>query len=409
MGEGVAKRRMRGKGQGLIKMNTTPKSFRIAIIAGEPSGDLLGAGIIQALKAINPNIIFEGVAGPQMLAAGATTLFPMEKLSVMGFSEVLSKIFELLSLRRRVKKHFLQNPPDIFIGIDSPDFNLPIELKLKAAGIFTVHCNSPTIWGWRYNRIFKIGRAVNLMLTLFPFEAKYYEEVNIPVRYIGHPLADLIPLQNDQQAARDTLKIPQKARVIALLPGSRGGEIKYLGPILLRAAVLCLAQNPDLIFISPMINAQRAAQFREQLQNIAPQLPLQIIDGQARTAMAAADVIALASGTATLEAMLVKKPMVVAYTGAAISCYIAKKMAKVKHFSLPNILAGKELVPEYFAEQATPENVAKEVITYLQHPEKAQALIKQFTEIHLQLKCNANVRAAQAIMELYNRSVCASL
>lgn len=382
-------------------MNKIIKPLRIAIVAGEPSGDLLGAEIIKALKNINSNLIFEGVAGPQMIAAGATTLFPMEKISVMGFTEVLFKLPELLSLRRSVKKHFLQNPPDIYIGIDAPDFNLPIELSLKKAGIFTVHCNSPTIWAWRYKRIFKIALAVNLMLTLFPFEAKYYEEVNIPVKYIGHPLADLIPLEPDQIAARNILNIPHDKKVIALLPGSRGGEIKYIGPTLLKAALICHAQNPEFIFIAPMINAKRAMQFRRQWQIIAPQLPLQIIEGQSRAVMAAADVIVLASGTATLEAMLLKKPMVVAYDGSAISCYIAKKVSKVKHFSLPNILAGEALVPEYFHETATSENIAKEVLLYFQFPEKTKALIKIFSEIHLQLRCQANVLAAEAILQSF--------
>ena len=203
------------------------KSLRIGMIAGEASGDLLGAGLIHALKKIHPDIIVEGIAGPQMQATGITSLFPMEKLSVIGFSEVLLRVRELLLMRTQTKKHFLNNPPDIFIGIDAPDFNLPIELVLKKAGILTIHYNSPTIWAWRYKRIFKIAKAVNLMLCLFPFEAPYYEAVQVPVRYIGHPLADLIPLEPDQIAARKSLNLPIDTKIVALLPGSRFGEIKY--------------------------------------------------------------------------------------------------------------------------------------------------------------------------------------
>jgi lipid-A-disaccharide synthase len=321
----------------------------------------------------------------------------------MGFSEVVLRLRELLSLRKQVQEYFLKNPPDIFVGIDAPDFNLPIELVLKQAGILTVHCNSPTIWAWRYKRIFKIGRAINLMLTLFPFEARYYEEVKIPVRYIGHPLADLIPLQSDQKAARQVLQLPLEARIVALLPGSRFGEIKYIGPVLLQAAQRCLEKYPDLIFISPMINAERAAQFRQQWQMLAPQLPLMIIDGQSRIAMTAADVITLASGTATLEALLIKRPMVVTYRSSMFSFFIAKQLIKIKQYSLPNILAGEELVPEFIQQQATAENIAQATLAYFDNTEKVAVLVRRFTDIHLQLRCNANNRAAEAMMKLLSQ------
>lgn len=379
------------------------KALRVGMIAGEASGDLLGAGLIRELQKIHPNIIIEGIAGPQMQLAGATSLFPMERLSVIGFSEVLFRVRELLSMRSQTKKHFLNNPPDIFIGIDAPDFNLPIELALKKAGILTVQYNSPTIWAWRYKRIFKIAKAVNLMLCLFPFEAPYYEAVQVPVRYIGHPLADLISLETDQIAARKSLNLPGEAKIIALLPGSRFGEIKYLGPVLLRAAELCLTQKNNLIFVSPMINAERKKQFELLWKTIAPGLPLIIIEGQSRTVMAAADIIVLASGTATLEAMLLKKPMVVAYKGSAFSYFIAKKLVKIKHFSLPNILAGEPLVPEFLQHTATPENIAQAAMKYLNDLNCTDKLIKRFTEIHLQLKCNASERAAEAVSEIIKK------
>ncbi len=375
-------------------------SLRIGMIAGEASGDLLGAGLIQSLKEIYPEIIIEGIAGSQMQAAGTRSLFPMDKLSVIGFSEVILRLRELLTIRSQTKKYFLDNPPDIFIGIDAPDFNLPIEKALKKAGILTVHYTSPTIWAWRYKRIFKIAKAVNLILCLFPFEAPYYDAVNVSARFIGHPLADLIPLEVDKIAARNALDLPQDAKIVALLPGSRFGEIKYLGPELLHAAELCLAKMPHLIFISPMINVQRKKQFEQLKAQLAPQLPLIIIEGQSRTAMAAADVIALASGTATLEALLLKKPMVVAYKGSALSYFIAKNLVKLKNFSLPNILAGEQLVPEFLQHTATPENIAQAVLHYFDDKNETEKLIQKFTDIHLRLKCNANEKAAQAIHEL---------
>lgn len=378
-------------------------SLRIGMIVGEASGDLLGAGLIQSLKKIYPEIIIEGIAGSQMQAAGARTLFPMEKLSVIGFSEVVLRIKELLSIRSQTKKYFLDNPPDIFIGIDAPDFNLPIEIALKKAGILTVHYTSPTIWAWRYKRIFKIAKAVNLILCLFPFEAPYYDAVNVAARYVGHPLADLIPIDVDQNAARATLHLPQDEKIVALLPGSRFGEIKYLGPLMLQTAQLCLEKMPHLKFISPMINAQRKKQFEELKEKLAPQLPLTIIEGQSRTVMAAADVIALASGTATLEALLLKKPMVVAYKGSAFSYFIAKNLVKIKQFSLPNILAGEALVPEFLQHTATPENIAPAVLYYLNNNGDTTQLIQKFTDIHLRLKCNANEKAAEAVSELLKK------
>lgn len=380
-------------------------TLRIGMIVGEASGDLLGAGLIQALKKVHPDIKVEGIAGSQMQAVGARSLFPMEKLSVIGFSEVIMRARELLSMRAATKKHLLNDPPDIFIGIDAPDFNLPIETALKNAGILTVHYTSPTIWAWRYKRIFKIAKAANLMLCLFPFEAPYYDAVQVAARYVGHPLADLIPLHIDQVAARNSLNLPVDKKIVALLPGSRYGEIKYLGPVLLQAAELCLARDPNLIFVSPMINTVRKKQFELLWQSMAPHLPLTIIDGQSRRVMAAADVIALASGTATLEALLLKKPMVVAYKGSALSYFIAKHLVKIKQFSLPNILAGEVLVPEFLQHTATPENISQAVMHYFNDLSETDKLIKRFTEIHLQLKCNANERAAEAVLELLTKHI----
>lgn len=372
--------------------------MRIAIVAGEASGDLLGAALIRSLKQYYPNAEIIGVAGPEMIQAGGKTLFPMEKLSVMGFSEVIVKLFELLSLRNKVKNYFLQNPPDVYIGIDAPDFNLPIEIALKKAGIKTVHYNSPTIWAWREKRIHKIAQAVNLMLTLFPFEKAIYDKYKVPAVYIGHPLADRIPLVSDKNAARELLHLPQDKKIIALLPGSRAGEIKYIGPKLLAAAKLCFKRDPELIFISPAVNKKRHEQFAAQWKTLAPELPLIIFDKKSQDVLAASDVVGLASGTAALEAMLVKRPMVVVYAGSALSYFIAKNLVKIKQFSLPNILAGESIVPEFIQHDATAENIANSLLHYFAEP--STKLIERFTELHLQLRCNASEKAVGSIKGL---------
>lgn len=369
-------------------------SIRIGIVAGEPSGDLLGAEIIQALRVIYPKAIFEGVGGPRMIEAGVTSLFPMEKLSVMGFTEVIGRMPELLRLRKAVKEHFLQHPPDIYIGVDSPDFNLPIEIALKKNHIKTVHCNSPTIWAWREKRIIKIKKAVDLMLVLFPFEKKYYDEAGIPAVYIGHVLADHIPVE--------AKPFPDK-KTVALLPGSRKGEIKYIGPTLLKTAQLLFQHAPDMVFLSPMANQARYDQFLALAQALAPELPLKISIGNTREVMESSSVVVLASGTATLEGLLVKRPMVVLYQGSHISYWIAKNLVKIKQVSLPNILSGETLIPEFIQYEAKPEKMARSVEEYFDHPEKISELQKQFTQIHRELKCCAADRAAEAISRLISK------
>ncbi len=385
--------------------------LRIGVVAGEASGDLLGAAIIRELHHIFPDAEIIGVAGPKMLEAGASTLFSLDKLSVMGFTEVLLRARELLQLRTHVKNYFLNNPPDVYIGIDAPDFNLPIEKALKSAKIKTIHCNSPTIWAWRKNRIHNIGRSVDLMLTLFPFEAKYYEAENIPVKYIGHPLADMIPMDFSplpfmgdgvRRTGEDLLALAgeggaKRPMRVALLPGSRGGEIKYIGPILLKSAELLHQKYPDISFVSPMINQARYTQFEQQFKAISPNLPLKLILGQSRETMAASDIVILASGTATLEAMLLNRPMVVVYKSSFISYWIVKTLINIKQVSLPNILADKILVPELMQDKATPENIANSIENYLLHPEKINHLQAEFTAIHQTLQCDAAKKAAEAI------------
>jgi lipid-A-disaccharide synthase len=366
--------------------------LRIGIAAGEASGDLLGAAIIRKLKKLYPDAEITGVAGPQMLAAGARTLFPLEKLSVMGFTEVLFRLRELLRLRAQVKNYFLTHPPDVYIGIDAPDFNLPVEYALKKTGIKTVHCNSPTIWAWRKNRIHKIGRSIDLMLTLFPFEAPYYAAENIPVKYIGHPLADMISIEPES-----ILSSPLQ---IALLPGSRAGEIKYIGPLLLKAAKILQHTYPDCSFVSPMINPERYAQFEQQWKTFTPSLPLQLVLGKAREVIKSSHIVALASGTATLEALLFKRPMVVVYKSSFISYWIAKQLIHIKQISLPNILGGKLLIPEFIQHEATPENIARSIEDYILCPEKIIPLQQKFTDIHLSLKQHSAQKAAAAIQQI---------
>ena len=369
--------------------------MRIGIVAGESSGDILGAHIIRALQKYYPDAIFEGVAGPRMLdIPGVMSLLPMENLSVMGFTEVFCHFKKIVTAYYKIKKYFLDNPPDMYIGIDSPDFNLRLEKILKKAGIKTIHCNSPTIWAWRANRIFGIKKAVDLMLVLFPFEPDYYRRVTIPVCYIGHPLADII---NNKKNI--ITKITINNITLALLPGSRQGEIQYIGPVLLQAAKMLYQKYPDIKFITPMVNQARFNQFEKQWKLIAPELPLTISLQNGRDIMTQADMIALASGTATLEALLLKKPMVVVYKVSRLSYWIGRLLIKIKQVSLPNILAGEALVPELLQDNATPDNIVRRLEEYLLSPEKINYFTQKATQIHATLQCNSAERAAKAIYD----------
>lgn len=379
------------------------QKIRIGIVAGEASGDILGAMIMLALKdyfsQCKETLVLEfvGVAGERMQQAGANSLFSLEKLSVMGFSEVLCRARELLSLRRQIKTFFLDNPPDIYIGLDAPDFNLPIEKALKQAGILTVHVNSPTIWAWRKNRLFQIKQSVDLMLTLFPFEAQYYQQVSIPVKYIGHPLADILLVNPNH--LNHAKKINAK-KIIALLPGSRSGEIKHIGPVLLKAAWLFYQQHPDSVFLAPMLNPARYQQFEQQYQKLTPELPLILSLNSSHEIIAKSEVILLASGTATLEAMLLNKPMVVVYKCASVSYLLAKCLIKTPFIALPNILAGQALVPELIQTKATPKAIVDALEQYFLFPEKQLILQQHFSSIAETLRCQAAQTAAQAIAEL---------
>jgi lipid-A-disaccharide synthase len=374
--------------------------MRIGIIAGEASGDLLAADLMQAIRARVPDVQFEGIAGPLMQAAGCQVLFPAEKLSVMGLVEVLGHLPELLRIRRSLRRHFLGHPPDLFIGVDAPDFNLALERRLKAAGIPTVHYVSPSVWAWRQHRLAGIARSVDLMLTLFPFEADLYRARQIPVRFVGHPLADRIPEQCQRRAVRLALKLPERGRILALLPGSRRGEVSRLAEPFLGAALWLRKQLPDLQFIAPLATAATREQFEAIRRRVAPDLPVTILEGQSREAMCAANAVLLASGTASLECLLLKRPMVVAYRLSPITYWLARRLLTVSRYSLPNNLAGRALVPEITQQDVTPERLGEELLGYLRDPDASRDLVEAFTDIHHQLRRDASRSAADAVLEL---------
>ncbi len=378
-------------------------SLRVGIVVGEASGDMLGAGLMAALQKRYPDAVFEGIGGPRMLALGFNSFFPQDRLAVMGLIEPLKRLFELLRIRRHLATHFSRNPPDVFIGIDSPDFTLSLEETLRAKGIATVHYVSPSVWAWRQKRIVKIARAVDLMLTLLPFEASFYQQHQVPVCFVGHPLADQIPLHSDQQAARASLGLDAQVRYVALLPGSRGGEVNMLGPVFWRAAAWCLQQCPDVQFVVPAANAARRVQIEQQLAALPTPLPLQIIDGQSQTVMTAAEVVLMASGTTSLEAMLLKRPMVVAYKFSKLGYWILSRLVKTRHFALPNLLADEPLVPEILQDDVTPERLGRELLAYLQQPQEVRRLQQRFTEIHEHIRCDASEKAAAAVLQLIGR------
>lgn len=377
--------------------------MHIGMVAGEASGDLLGAGLILALRAIEPDLKATGVGGHAMAKAGFHTRHDMERLSVMGLIEPLRHLPYLFKMRRQLSHYFIKTPPDVFVGIDSPDFNLGLELKLRKANIPIVHYVSPSVWAWRRKRIHKIAKAVDLMLTLFPFEADFYREHDVPVHFVGHPLADMIPLNSDKFAARRALGISEDKNYIALLPGSRKNELKYLAELFIATAKHCLHTKAELNFISSAANVKRDNEFKAWVRHFAPDLPIHFFVGRSHEVMAAADVVLVTSGTATLETMLINRPMVIAYRMSPLTFSIARRLVKVPYVGLPNLLAQERLVPEFIQNDATPENLCNALLDFLDYPEKTSALKEKFTHIHQQLRCNANLQAAQAIKNLLRK------
>ncbi|ENM3734028.1 lipid-A-disaccharide synthase [Vibrio cholerae] len=377
------------------------RPLRIGIVVGELSGDTLGEGFIKAIRARYPDAEFVGIGGPKMNALGCQSLFDMEELAVMGLVEVLGRLPRLLKVKAELVKYFTANPPDVFVGIDAPDFNLRLELSLKQAGIKTVHYVSPSVWAWRQNRIHGIAAATHLVLAFLPFEKAFYDKFNVPCEFIGHTLADSIPLASDKLAARQLLGLDEQRRWLAVLPGSRGSEMKMLAEPFIATCQKLQARYPDLGFVVALVNAKRRTQFEQAWQQVAPELNFVLVDDTARNVITAADAVMLASGTVALECMLLKRPMVVGYRVNAFTAFLAKRLLKTPYVSLPNILAGEELVKELLQEHCTVDNLYHEVSRLLESDN--QALMDKFTEMHQWIRKDADQQAAQAVLHLIQK------
>jgi lipid-A-disaccharide synthase len=375
------------------------KKIVIGIVAGEASGDLLGSHLIEALKEARPDIHFVGIGGPRMQSAGMEVLFPMEKLAVRGYVEVLRHYREIVGIRRKLRAYFLDNRPDLFIGVDAPDFNLDLELALKQRGIPTVHYVSPSIWAWRGERINKIKRAVSHMLALFPHEPRLYRQAGVPVNYVGHPLADMLPDYPKRAEMRETMRIPLSAKVFAFLPGSRQSEVKQLAHTYIETAKLVLQQIPDARFLVPLVSRETRGIFEQALYDCdAQQLPITLLFGHAQDAMIAADGVLVASGTATLECALLKRPMVITYRMPAFTWWLMKRKSYQPYYGLPNILCERFVVPELFQEDATPENLTQALLNLVNDKEAVAQLEEAFHELHRTLRQDTAKKAAAAIL-----------
>ena len=377
----------------------------IALVAGEASGDLLGSHLIEALNQATTGVHFIGIGGPKMRAAGMEVLFPMETLAVNGYIEVLRHYREISGIRRKLRSRLIANPPDLFIGIDAPDFNLDLEISLKSHGIPTVHYVSPSIWAWRGERIHKIKRAVSRVLALFPFEIALYEKERVPVSYVGHPLADILPERPNRLAMREQMRIPRQAMVFAFLPGSRQSEVQKLAATYIETAKIIFKKIPDSQFLVPLISRETRILFENMLWKLdAQDLPITLLFGHAHDAMIAADGVLVASGTATLEAALLKRPMVITYKMSRFTYWYSKRKQYLPYVGLPNILAGKFVVPEILQDDATPENLAQALLNLVADKLAVAELEDIFTDMHALLRQNAAQKAAEAILPYLNGS-----
>ena len=377
-------------------------SLTIGIVANEPSGDQLGASIVRALKRRLPEARFVGVAGPRMLREGCETLLPMERLSVMGLVEVLKVLPELLRLRADLVRYFRDNRPDVFIGIDAPDFNLGLETRLRQAGVLTVHVVSPTVWAWRAGRVKAIRRAVDLLLSLFPFEEPFLREHGVPARYVGHPLADEIPLGVVGAAAGAGLGLPADGEVIALLPGSRMSEVARLSAPMLETALWCQQRRRGLRFVVPLVSPRLLREFDAKRREIAPDLDCLLLNERSREAIAAADCVLTASGTATLETLLLKRPMLVAYRVNALTyrLVMALKLIKVPYAAMANLLAGRELAPEFLQHRCRADLMGPALLALLEDQRRRAAIAVDYARIHRTLRHDAARQAADAVLDL---------
>jgi len=384
----------------------TAGALRVGVVAGEHSGDQLGAALIAALRERVPHLSCFGVAGPKMIAAGCEPWAAADELAVMGLSEVLRHLPRLLRLRATLRERFLAARPDVFIGIDAPEFNLRLARQLKQAGIPTVQYVSPQVWAWRQGRVRTIGAACDLVLCLLPFETEFYAAHGVRAEFVGHPLADAIPLQPDRGAARAALGLPAAGTVIALLPGSRLGEVSRLATPFIAAAARLAQLRPDWRYVAPMASAATREAFARQIAQVPGAPAIQVLDGHAQRALAAADGVLVASGTATLETLLTGRPMVVAYRVSALTAFLVRTMGlvKVRYFSQPNLLAGRRLVPEFFQEQVSGPALADALLSQLEEPSNVQQLQQEFTAIHRTLRRGGAGRAADAILACLGRT-----
>jgi len=374
---------------------------RIGMVAGEASGDLLAAHLIAALKARRPGLHFYGIGGPKMAAQGFEAVVPMDKLGVRGYAEVVRHYREIMGIRRKLAARFLADRPGLFIGVDSSDFNLDLERELKEAGIPAVQYVSPSIWAWRGWRLRRIAKSVSHILAMFPFEPALYEQAGVPVTYVGHPLADIIPLEPDKGAARAELRLPLRGRIVALLPGSRRSELRYMSDLFIKTARRMLQDAPELHFVCPTVSRATRELLEDALRrNEARELPLTLLFGHSHEALAAADVALVASGTATLETALFKTPMVITYKQSPLTWALMKRMLYLPYIGLPNILAGERLVPEFIQDQATPGALAEALLALLQDGNEQRRQVAKFREIHAALRQNTAEKAADAVLRL---------
>ena len=377
--------------------------MRVALVAGEVSGDLLGAGLIRALRERSPHARFEGIAGPAMIEQGCRCLYPMERLSVTGLSEAIPRYLALLPVRDRLARAWIADPPEAFVGVDAPDFNLGLERRLRRAGIRTVHYASPSVWAWRRYRVRKIAQAVDLLLALFPFEPDFYARRGVEATFVGHPSADAISGSPNREEARRHLRLPREGEVVALLPGSRHSELRQLSLPMVEAARWLAARRDRVRFVAPLVSTALRRHFESVVEERGRDLDIRMVDGESWSAMAAADVVLLASGIATLETLLHRRPMVITYRTRALTWAIGRRLLHVAHVGLPNLLAGRALVPELLQDRATGAYLGAAVLRYLEHPDEVRALESKFGTIHRSLRNDADRSAAGALLELLTR------